>query len=102
MPHLHLPMDHTDADLVLAANVAEVVGSEDLYVAWSHESGPGALPEVEAVVRPEPAPVSPFAEVIVSVMAGLAAFWQALTSRPVADAPKTEHRGDPAPETSAP
>jgi hypothetical protein len=27
MPHLHLPIDHTDDDLVLAANVAEVVGS---------------------------------------------------------------------------
>ena len=50
MPHLHLPVDHTDADLVLAANLAEIVGSEDLYVAWSHESGPGAIPEVEAVL----------------------------------------------------
>ena len=44
MPHLHLPTDHTDADLVLAANLAEVVGSEDLYVAWTHESGAGAFP----------------------------------------------------------
>ena len=44
MPHLHLPLDHTDADLVLAANLAEIVGSEDLYVAWSHESGAGAVP----------------------------------------------------------
>ena len=51
MPHLHLPIDHTDADLVLAANLAEIVGSEDLYVAWTHESGPGAIPEVEAVMR---------------------------------------------------
>ena len=53
MPHLHLPIDHTDADLVLAANLAEIVGSEDLYVAWSHETGPGAIPEVEAVLREE-------------------------------------------------
>ena len=44
MPHLHLPIDHTDADLVLAANLAEIVGSEDLYVAWSHETGAGAFP----------------------------------------------------------
>ena len=27
MPHLHLPIDHTEADLVLAANLAEIVGS---------------------------------------------------------------------------
>src|SRR3954447_23899903 len=51
MPHLHLPADHSDADIVLAANVAATVGSEDLYVAWTHECGPGAIPEVEAVVR---------------------------------------------------
>ena len=36
MPHLHLPAEHTDADIVLAANVAATVGSEDLYVAWTH------------------------------------------------------------------
>ncbi len=53
MPHLHLPIDHTEADLVLAANLAEIVGSEDLYVAWSHESRRGRDPEVEAVVRTE-------------------------------------------------
>ena len=53
MPHLHLPADHTDADLVLAANLAEIVGSEDLYVVWSHETGPGAIPEVEAELREE-------------------------------------------------
>jgi hypothetical protein len=51
MPHLHLPADHSDADIVLAANVAATVGSEDLYVAWTHDSGAGAVPEIEAVVR---------------------------------------------------
>src|ERR687893_2215505 len=66
MPHLHLPTDHTEEDLVLAANVAEVVGSADLYVAWSHENGPGAVPEVEAVVREE-RPAHPFAELLVSL-----------------------------------
>ena len=76
MPHLHLPIDHTDADLVLAANLAEVVGSEDLYVAWTHESGPGAIPEVEAVVRDEHA-VSFFG----AVRAGFSAFWRALFGR---------------------
>jgi len=77
MPHLHLPIDHTDADLVLAANVAEVVGSADLYVTWSHESGAGAVPEVEAVVREE-RPASPFAELLSSLTAAVVALWHAL------------------------
>lgn len=77
MPHLHMPIDHTDADLVLAANVADVVGSADLYVAWSHGAGPGAVPEVEAVVREE-RPVSALG----SLFAGIAAFWHAITRRP--------------------
>ena len=56
MPHLYLPTDHTDADLVLAADVAAAVSSADLYVTWTLESGAGA-PEIEAVVREErPAP----------------------------------------------
>jgi hypothetical protein len=56
MPHLHLPIDHTEDDLVLAANVADVVGSADLYVTWSHEGGAGAVPEVAAVLRDERPP----------------------------------------------
>ena len=81
MPHLHLPVDHTDADLVLAANLAEVVGSEDLYVAWSHGAGPGAVPEVEAVVC-EHHEMSPMAEFFAAVGAGVSAFWRALLGRP--------------------
>jgi hypothetical protein len=78
MPHLHLPIDHTDADLVLAANLADVVGSEDLYVAWSHESGAGAVPEVEAVlVEPE----SPRPGFLATLAAGCAAFWRTITGR---------------------
>jgi hypothetical protein len=78
MPHLHLPADHTDADLVLAATVAEVVGSSDLYVAWSHHRGPGAVPEVEAVVSEEPPPVRPFAALLASLGGALAALWRAV------------------------
>jgi hypothetical protein len=78
MPHLHLPTDHTDADLVLAANVADVVGSEDLYVAWSHETGAGAVPEVEAVMREERAPLG----LLASLAAVIAALWNAITRRP--------------------
>ena len=91
MPHLHLPTDHTDADLVLAANLAEIVGSEDLYVAWTRDTGPG-VPEIEAYLSDE-RPASPFAEVIVSLMAGCVAFWRALTGRP-ADAEVSE-RSEP-------
>ena len=80
MPHLHLPIDHTDADVVLAANLAEIVGSEDLYVAWSHESGPGAIPEVEAVLREERLS-SPLIEVVTALAAACAAFWRALVGR---------------------
>jgi hypothetical protein len=102
MPHLHLPIDHTDADLVLAANLADVVGSEDLYVAWSHERGPGAVPEIEAVLV-EAHPSSAFAELLATIGAGFAAFWRALLGRPrgaaVAEAPaagQTRHgAGEP-------
>ncbi len=77
MPHLHLPIDHTDADLVLAANVADLVGSADLYVTWSHMSGAGAVPEVEAVVREE-RPAGRLA----NFFSGVAAFFHAITRRP--------------------
>jgi predicted naringenin-chalcone synthase len=91
MPHLHLPTDHTDADLVLAANLADIVGSEDLYVAWSQETGAG-VPEIEAYVSEEP-PLSPFAERLLAFAAGCAAIWRALTGRPahVAVAARSEH-----------
>jgi hypothetical protein len=92
MPHLHLPIDHTDADLVLAANLAEIVGSEDLYVAWTHECGPGAIPEVEAVMLEETAAVG----FLAAVGAGFVAFWRALLGRP-SEASVAEDRGDARP-----
>jgi hypothetical protein len=80
MPHLHLPTDHTDADLVLAANLAEIVGSEELYVAWTHESGAGAVPEVDAVLV-EARRSHGFAEIAAFVGAGFAAFLRGLVGR---------------------
>ena len=56
MPHLHLPAQHSDEDLALAGCLAEMLSSEDLYVAWSLESGP-AKPAVEAAIR-EPRPAA--------------------------------------------
>jgi hypothetical protein len=100
MPHLHLPIDHTDADLVLAANLADIVGSEDLYVAWSHESGAGAVPEVEAVLVDSPR-AGAFSEFFAFVAAGCAAFWRALLGRPavpeVSEAPSAgpARQGEP-------
>ena len=98
MPHLHLPIDHTDADLVLAANLAEIVGSEDLYVAWTHESGPGAVPEVEAVMREEH-PMGALAEFFAAVGAGVAAFWRALLGKPTHPA---VHEDAPPPPVARP
>jgi hypothetical protein len=100
MPHLHLPIDHTDADLVLAANLAEVVGSEDLYVAWSHEAGPGAIPEIEAVLV-EHRPVSALAEFLAALGAGFAGMFRALLGRPSRTAIRRVEPADPpARETS--
>jgi hypothetical protein len=100
MPHLHLPIDHTDADLVLAANLAEIVGSEDLYVAWSHESGPGAIPEVDAVLVEQRA-LSPLAEIAAAVAAGFAAVCRALFGRPAGTAVRTAPPADQARRATA-
>jgi hypothetical protein len=100
MPHLHLPVDHTDADLVLAANLAEIVGSEDLYVAWSHETGPGAIPEVEAVLV-EARPLNPFGEFFSALVAGFAGMWRALLGRPSNAAVHSAPPADPARRATA-
>jgi hypothetical protein len=81
MPNLHLPIGHTDEDLVLAANLADIVGSEDLYVTWSHEHGPGAAPEVHAVLV-EQRRANPVAGFLATVAAGFAGMCRALLGRP--------------------
>jgi hypothetical protein len=56
MSHLYLPTEHTDTDLALASAVAEAIDSNELFVAWTLDSGCVAAPEVRArVLRPEPA-----------------------------------------------
>jgi hypothetical protein len=79
MPHLYLPTEHTDADLVLAADVATAVSSADLYVTWTIDSGAGA-PEIEAVVREEPVPATGLLATIGRVVA---AVWRAITGPPI-------------------
>src|SRR5215213_6289368 len=56
MPTLHLPAAHTDTDVALAAEVASVVGSHELYVTWTHGEGPGLPPEIEAVTAADTRP----------------------------------------------
>src|SRR3954447_7177292 len=84
MPTLHLPTAHTDTDVALAIEVAELVGSHELYVSWSHGEGPGLPPQVETVYEDErePVEISPFAEVIVAMVQGISALWQALLRPP--------------------
>ena len=50
MPQLYLPADHTEADLVLASQIAELVASAELYVAWTPEHGQSA-PAIPAMLR---------------------------------------------------
>jgi hypothetical protein len=78
MPHLHLPAEHSDADLVLATTLAEVVGSEDLYVAWTHDAGGGAIPEIDALVRERRAAGGPLAELFAALRAGALTLWRGI------------------------
>jgi len=84
MPTLHLPAAHTDTDVALATEVAHVVGSHELYVTWTHGEGPGMPPEVETLTPDEiqANAISPFAEVVVAMVQGISALWQALIHPP--------------------
>jgi carbamate kinase len=84
MPTLHLPAAHTDTDIALAAELASIVGSQELYVTWTHGEGPGLPPEVQAEIHEEhqQSPLTPFAEVLVAMAQGIAALWQAILHPP--------------------
>ncbi|HWK29490.1 MAG TPA: hypothetical protein VNS09_23195 [Solirubrobacter sp.] len=84
MPTLHLPAAHTDTDVALATEVALVVGSDDLYVTWTHGEGPGLIPEVETLTPDDlrANAISPFAEVLVAMVQGISALWNALLHPP--------------------
>ena len=96
MPHVFLPSDHTDADLVLAADIAAAVSSSDLYVTWTLDAGAGS-PEVETVVREEHEPVrrGAFADLFVALAQGIAAVWAHLVAapQPRADGPRVPEAG---------
>jgi hypothetical protein len=103
MHHLYLPSDHSDADLVLAADVAAAVSSADLYVTWTLDAGPGA-PEIEAVVHEqiEPPYTNPFAELFVALFRGVAAVWRHLTAPPARRAAQPRLAGDASARTGEP
>jgi hypothetical protein len=86
MAYLHLPEQHSTDDLVLAGQIAEAFASEELFVTWTEQEGPGARPTVEAVVRD--APPNPLIEAIQILASTIAGAWRALT-RP-APAPRAE------------
>jgi hypothetical protein len=90
MSHLYLPAEHTDTDLALASAVAEAISSNELFVAWTCESGCVAAPEVKAMVRnAEPALRNPFAEALIEIVAAFHALVNLLFFRKPSQAEET-------------
>jgi hypothetical protein len=87
MPHLHLPSQHSPADLALAHRVAQEVESSEMYVTWSHASGPDQRPEVLAHVREEP---SVLVETLATLFSWLGSVVEALITKPQTAQPQPE------------
>ena len=78
MPHVYLPSEHSEADLVLAGQLAEILESEALYVTWSPRGY--EEPQIETIVRaeaPAPAP-APQHSLLTEVLGTMAAFLAAI------------------------
>ena len=69
---LHLPVAHTEDDLALAGALAQILESEELFVAWSTDGGP-ARPVVDAVIELEAGPRPPR-----TLLQRLRGYWRAL------------------------
>ena len=84
MSHLYLPTEHTDTDLALASAVAEAIDSNELFVAWTMESGCVAAPEVKArVLRTAERPQrSALGEAFAEIGAAFKAFFGLFFRRP--------------------
>ena len=74
MAQLYLPVAHTEADLVLAGQIAESIDSAELYVTWTPGNGQSA-PEVTAEIL-EPSPSWP-----ALILQGVRELWAALRNR---------------------
>jgi hypothetical protein len=77
MATLYLPLAHTDADLVLAGQIAERIDSGELYVAWTPAAG-RAVPEVVAELR---AAVPRWTGTIALVFQAVRELWAAICGR---------------------
>lgn len=76
MPQLHLPENHTDADLVLASQIATSIECGELFIVWTHQGGSGARPTVPAQIRE---PINLTAELINALFDCATEFLRALT-----------------------
>ena len=83
MSHLYLPAEHNDTDLALASAVAEAIHSNELFVAWTHETGVAAPPVVKAFLRErtEPELRNPFAEALSEIAAAFGALMSLVFAR---------------------
>ena len=77
MARLYLPVDHTEADLILAGQIAERIDSAELYVAWTPEHGT-SVPEVAAELR---APVPDWSETLALLLQAVRALLCVLLGR---------------------
>jgi len=75
MAQLYLPTEHTDADLVLAGQIAESIDSAELYVVWTPQHRQ-AMPEVVAELR-DAAPSLP-----VLIFQAMRELWAAMRHKP--------------------
>ena len=78
MPNVYLPCEHTDADLVLAGQLAELLESDSLYVTWAGSCY--EEPQVQALVRVDPpaAPAAPGHGLLTEIVGTMVAFVAAL------------------------
>ena len=106
MPTLHLPAAHTDTDVALATEVAQVVGSCELYVTWTHGEGPGLPPEIETFTDEDDrqGAITPFGELVVAMAQGLSALWNAIVRPPSVrpELPAPPDRRSPRPAAEEP
>jgi hypothetical protein len=96
MAQLYLPVAHTEADLVLAGQIAELIDSAELYVTWTPKHG-RAIPEVIAELREERLR---WTGTIALVFEAVRELWSLLLSRPPqrsAPAPAVEPAAQPRP-----